>query len=166
MARVVSSEEAEVPFRARSVPGVPLFVAESAAEAMVQAADDDAMADSETMGLIIGRVYRDDAGVYAVAERVITSERIADTSGVRFDPDGMSGLVDSIDSMREGERIIGWYHSHLGCGCFMSDTDVGTQHSMFGGGMGFAVVIDPLRGEFAVFDNSEVPEKIQMVIVQ
>lgn len=166
MVRVISSEEAEVAFRPRSVSGVRIFVAESAVEAMVQAADDDAMDDSETMGLIIGRVYRDNAGEYAVAERVITSERIADTSGVRFDPDGMSELIDSVDDMGEGERIVGWYHSHLGCGCFMSETDIGTQHSLFGNGLGFAIVVDPLRGEFAVFDSSEVPEKTQMVIIQ
>ena len=166
MVRVISSEDAEPEFRRRSVSGVGLFIAESAAETMIQAADDDAMRDSETMGLMIGRTHRDDSGEYAVVERVITSDRIADSDGVRFDPEGMSKLIDGVDGMSEGERIVGWYHSHLGCGCFMSDTDVSTQHSVFGRGMGFAVVIDPLRGEFAVFDNSEIPEKAQMVIVQ
>ena len=139
MVQIISSEDAEPEFRRRSVNGVSLFIAESAAETMIQAADDDAMRDSD---------------------------RIADSEGVRFDPEGMSELIDGVDGMSEGERIVGWYHSHLGCGCFMSDTDVSTQHSVFGKGMGFAVVIDPLRGEFAVFDNSEVPEKAQMVIVQ
>lgn len=166
MVQIISSEDAEPEFRRRSVSGVGLFIAESAAETMIQAADDDAMRDSETMGLMIGRAYRDDSGEYAVVERVITSDRIADSDGVRFDPEGMSELIDGVDGMSEGERIVGWYHSHLGCGCFMSDTDVSTQHSVFGRGMGFAVVIDPLRGEFAVFDNSEIPEKAQMVIVQ
>lgn len=166
MVRVVSSEDADITFRKRSVPGVPFFVIESAAEAMVQAADEDALDDSETLGLMVGRVYRDESGQYAVAERTITSERLADATGVRFDPDDMSELIDGVDGMEDGERIIGWYHSHLGCGCFMSDTDVRTQHSVFGGGMGFAIVIDPLRGEFAVFDNSETPEKVQMIIVQ
>ncbi len=166
MVRVVSSEDAEVPFRRRSVGGVPLFLAETAVEQMVQAADEDAVRDRETLGLMIGRVYRDDGGEYAVSDRIVTSERVADGSGVRFDPDAMEDLADELDLMEDGERIIGWYHSHLGCGCFMSDTDVTTQHSVFGNGLGFAVVIDPLKGEFAVFDNSEVPEKIQMVVTE
>ena len=164
MPRILSSEDAEVPYRRRPVRGIPLFVAEASVEAMVQAADEDALDDKETLGLMIGRVYRDEEGEYAVSDRVITSERVADASGVRFDLESPDGLLDSLDLMEEGERIVGWYHSHLGCGCFMSDTDVRTQHSLFGTGMGFAIVIDPLRGEFAVFGNAEVPEKVQMVL--
>ncbi len=166
MPRVISSADAEVPFRRRSVRGVSLFIAETAVEQMVQAADEDAMADRETLGLMIGRMYADEDGEYAVSDRIVTSDRVADDSGVRFDPDAMEDLIDELDLMEEGERIIGWYHSHLGCGCFMSDTDVSTQHSMFGHGTGFAIVIDPLRGEFALFDNSEMPEKIQMVVIE
>ena len=164
MPRIVSSEDADVPYRRRSVRGVPLFVTESSVEAMVQAADEDALDDRETLGLMIGRVYRDEEGEYAVSDRVITSDRVADASGVRFDLDSPDGLLDALDLMEEGERIVGWYHSHLGCGCFMSDTDVRTQHSLFGTGMGFAIVIDPLRGEFAVFGNAEIPGKVQMVL--
>ena len=166
MVRLISSDGPDVPFRRRAVAGVCLFIAESAVETMVQAADEDALDDLETMGLIIGKVYRDDEGEYAVSDRVITSELIADAAGVRFDSENMEPLFDAVDSMGDGERIVGWYHSHLGCGCFMSDTDVRTQHSVFGKGMGFAIVIDPLRGEFAVFDNSEIPEKTQMIVIE
>ncbi len=166
MPRVISASEAVVQHKTRPVRGVPLFIAESAVETMVQAADDDALDDLETLGLMIGRIYADDEGEYAVSDRVITSERVADSSGVRFDLEAVDGLIDALDGMEDGERIIGWYHSHLGCGCFMSDTDVRTQHALFGQGTGFAIVIDPLLGEFAAFDNSEVPEKIQMILTE
>lgn len=166
MPRIISSEDADVQSRRRSVKGVPFYIAETAVEQMVQAADEDAVRGRETLGLMIGRVFRDEEGEYAVSDRIVTSERVADSSGVRFDTDAMEDLIDELDLMEEGERIVGWYHSHLGCGCFMSDTDVRTQHSVFGQGIGFAIVIDPLRGEFALFDNSEVPEKVQMVVTE
>lgn len=166
MVRIVSSEDPEIPFRRRSVPNVQLFLYVSAAEAMTEAADADAVRDRETMGLVVGKVYRDDQGLYAVADRVLFSELLAERDGVRFDRGSMDLLIEGIDSMDGDERVIGWFHSHLGCGCFMSDTDVRSQHSVFGKGMGFAIVIDPLRAEFAVFDNSEIPEKVQIVMVE
>ncbi|MBO7409668.1 MAG: Mov34/MPN/PAD-1 family protein, partial [Candidatus Methanomethylophilaceae archaeon] len=120
----------------------------------------------ETMGLMIGRVYRDDKGTYAVMHRTFTSDLVADATHVRFDAESMDALIDAIDGMADDERIIGWYHSHLDYGVFMSETDVRTQHSLFGEGMGFALVIDPLRGEFAVFDNSPEPQKVRMIVME
>ena len=166
MVRVLSSDDAEIPFLRRPVRSVPLFIVAAVMDVITDAADESASKDEETMGIMIGRIYRDEEGRYAVMDRTVTSDLLADPVHVRFDTSSAEGLIDGIDGMAEDERIIGWYHSHLGCGVFMSDTDVRTQHSLFGEGMGFALVVDPLRGEFAVFDNSEVPEKIQIVMME
>ena len=166
MPRIVSSDEPEVPFRKRSVKDVGLFIHSQTIEVIAEEADASAALDQETMGVMIGRVYRDEEGQYAVMHRTITSDLIADSTHVRFDKDSMDALIDGIDAMEDDERVIGWYHSHLDYGVFMSETDVRTQHSMFGGSMGFALVIDPLRGEFAVFDNSEEPQKVRMIVME
>ena len=166
MPRILSSDSQEIPFRKRSVKGVDLFVVASSVEVIAEEADGSAALDRETMGLMIGRIYKDDEGAYAVMHRTVTSDLVADATHVRFDPESMEELIDGVDAMADDERIIGWYHSHLDYGVFMSETDVRTQHSLFGEGMGFALVIDPLRGEFAVFDNSETPQKVRMIIME
>ena len=166
MPRIVSSENPEIPFRKRSVKGVDLFIQTSVIEVIAEEADASAALDQETMGVMIGRIYRDDEGEYAVSHRTITSDLVADSTHVRFDMDSMEKLIDGIDGMASDERVIGWYHSHLDYGVFMSETDVRTQHSLFGESMGFALVIDPLRGEFAVFDNSKDPQKVRMIVME
>lgn len=166
MVRVISSEDPEIPYRRRSVRGVRIFVNESAVDVMIQAADESLLDDCETLGLMIGRVYRDEEGEYVTVDRAVSSELVADSSAVEFDKDDMEELICEVDSMKEDERIVGWYHSHLGIGCYMSEVDVRTQHAVFGKGAGFAVVIDPVKGELAVFDNSEIPEKVQMIICE
>lgn len=164
MVKIQSSETPEPEYRKRSVSGIGLFVQESAMEAMITAADDDFLDDRETLGLMVGRRFRDEEGQYVTVDRAITSELIADSVSVEFNKENMIELIDALDAMGEGECVVGWYHSHLGLGCYMSEVDVRTQHSLFGNGLGFAAVIDPSKGEFAVFDNSEIPEKVQMII--
>ena len=166
MPEIISSDDNEVTYRKRSVRSVRFFVTTMAVDAMTEAADADLLDDRETMGLVIGKVYKDEEGEYAIAERTVTSKLNADAVSVRFDQDSMEELIDAVDEMKPGERIVAWYHSHLGYGCFMSETDVNTQHSIFGNGIGFAIVVDPVLGEFAVFDNSEMPQKIQAIMME
>ena len=69
--------------------------------------------------------------------------------------------------LAEGESVIGWYHSHLDIGCFMSPTDIATQNGLFGGECGFALVIDPVRKEMKVFDSTpDAPAPADMVIME
>ena len=86
---------------------------------------------------------------------------------VRFDQNDMSQLIDAIDELKEGDRIIGWYHSHLGCGCFMSETDIATQNGLFGGRIGFAIVIDPELRQLKVFDSTvDDPQSVQIIVME
>ena len=166
MPSVVSHQDGEVPERRRSVPKVDLFVRSQVLDFITDHADLGLLDDQEVMGLMVGRVYRDADGLYAVAERVITSDLDADSVSVRFDRDSMEELIDSVDTMRDGERIVGWYHSHLGAGCYMSQTDISTQDRLFGGELGFALVVDPEKGELAVFDSKVGdPGKADMIIM-
>ncbi len=132
---------------------------------MADHADAGLDSDIEVMGLMIGRFYRDEHGIYAIVDRPVSSKLISDRFGVSFDKDSMEELFDSLD-MDDGESIVGWYHSHLDIGCFMSPTDIATQNGLFGGECGFALVIDPVRKEIKVFDSTiDDPKPADMVVL-
>ncbi len=131
---------------------------------MADHADAGLDSDIEIMGLMIGRFYRDEHGTYAMVDRPVSSKLISDSFGVSFDKDSMEELFDSLD-MDDGEAIVGWYHSHLDIGCFMSPTDIATQNGLFGGECGFALVIDPVRKEMKIFDSTvDDPKPVDMIV--
>lgn len=143
-----------------------LFVPEHVISLITDHADDGLAADKEVMGLIIGTVYHDDRGEYAVVSRAVTTDLISDEKSVRFDRDSLEKLFASI-KLKESERVVGWYHSHLDAGCSMSPTDIKTQDGLFNGECGFAIVIDPVRQELMVFDsNPGDPHQTDMIIIE
>jgi proteasome lid subunit RPN8/RPN11 len=167
MTRIVGEEQYEPEVRRRSVRNVPFFIRDDLIDIITDHGDEGLLQDSEIMGLIVGKVYKDDDGEYAVATGIISSELDADDVSVRFDQTDMTQLIDEIDNLKEGDRIVGWYHSHLGCGCFMSDTDIKTQNGLFGGRIGFAMVIDPVLRQLKVFDSTmDDPQPIQMIVME
>lgn len=167
MTRVIDDFEHAPEHRRRSVRGVRIFVRSDLLDVMTDHAHEGLLRDSEIMGLIVGRTYVDDEGEYAVSTGVISSTLQADGTGVRFDRNDMTQLIDAIDGLEEGDRIIGWYHSHLGCGCFMSERDIATQNGIFGGRIGFAIVVDPVLRQLKVFDSTpDDPQPVQMIVME
>ena len=165
MVLIISASSTEPEYRPRMVKSASLFVPEFVISLMTDHADAGLDSDKEIMGLMIGRFYRDDIGTYAVVDRPVSSKLISDRFSVRFDEDSMEELFDSLE-LDEGESVVGWYHSHLDIGCFMSPTDVATQNGLFGGECGFALVIDPVRQELKVFDSTlDDPKTVDMVVI-
>ena len=167
MTRIIDCTDMTTEERKRSVKGVPFFIRDDTVDVMTDHADSGLLDDSEIMGLMIGRVYRDGEGEYVMVDRTVSSALDADEVSVRFDKNDMSQLIDSLDEMKDGERVVGWYHSHLGCGCFLSDTDLDTHSGIFGAGIGFAVVIDPVLRQLKVFgrtDEGLMP--VQMIVME
>ena len=164
MVSIISGSSKEVEYRKRTVPAASIFIPEFALSLMADHADAGLETDTEVMGLMIGRFYRDENGTYAVVDRPVSSKLISSKYDVRFDEDSMGDLFDSLD-MDERECIVGWYHSHLDIGCFLSPTDIATQNGLFGGECGFALVIDPVRKEIRVFDSTiDDPKSVDMVV--
>ena len=167
MTRIIDCTDMTTEERKRSVKGVPFFIRDDTVDVMTDHADSGLLDDSEIMGLMIGRVYRDGEGEYVMVDRTVSSALDADEVSVRFDKNDMSQLIDSLDEMKDAERVVGWYHSHLGCGCFLSDTDLDTHSGIFGDGIGFAVVIDPVLRQLKVFgrtDEGLMP--VQMIVME
>ena len=167
MTRIIDCTDMTTEERKRSVKGVPFFIRDDTVDVLTDHADSGLLDDSEIMGLMIGRVYRDGEGEYVMVDRTISSVLDADEVSVRFDKHAMSQLIDSLDEMKDGERVVGWYHSHLGCGCFLSDTDLDTHSGIFGDGIGFAVVIDPVLRQLKVFGRTnEGLMPVQMIVME
>ncbi|MDR2865812.1 MAG: hypothetical protein LBV13_00170 [Methanomassiliicoccaceae archaeon] len=152
MPLITQHTAADIPERRRAV-NADIFVSEGAICDMLDHAEKGMNENAEVMGLLAGHVYRDDGGYYATVSKAVTSALISDEVSVRFDPDDMVTLFDALDNLDFEYVIVGWYHSHLGIGCFMSETDKSTHKAAFGE-TGFAMVIDPMKEEMKVFKGS------------
>ncbi len=164
MPKIISMEKIERKYRRRSVPGVQLFMGDSVILTMAAHADIGFAEEKEIMGLIIGTVYSDEEGEYSVADGTATTKLDSTKVSVKFDPDSLEDLFTSIDENESG-TVVGWYHSHPGFGCYLSDVDIKTHSEIFGDGIGFSVVIDPSDETLMVFTVEDGrSKKVQMVV--
>jgi len=165
MPKILSSDTPEIEFRTRPVKGVSLYISENLMDSMTDHADRGYLENKEVMGLLIGHILRDDEGIYVRAEDAATSGLDADEASVRFSKEALEDLFESIDRC-EGDSVVGWYHSHLGIGCYLSDVDIRTHTGIFGDETGFAVVIDPSDSTLAAFScGREGPRKVSLIVM-
>ena len=164
--RIVSSDKGCVEYRKRMVRSAKIFVPEHVLSEMTDHAQAGLDEESEVIGLIIGEVYEDDGGKYAIIHRTTTSVLLADSRHAEFDERFFDEMFASMEFVGR-ECVVGWYHSHLDLCCYMSPVDVRTQDGIFSGEFGFAIVIDPVRRELKVFDTTiGDPQPIDMVIME
>jgi proteasome lid subunit RPN8/RPN11 len=95
------------------------------------------------MGFLVGQAFSWQGREYAVVEEYLTSENDATSVSVRF---SRRALEDLSQRIPKGKVIVGWAHSHPGYGCFLSNTDLGTQ-GFFSENFHFALVADPTKKE-------------------
>jgi len=163
--KIISSDAPDIEFRTRPVKGVSLYITEGTIASMTDHADAGYLENKEVMGLLIGHILKDEGGIYVRVTDTATSGLDADEASVRFSRDAIEDLFDSIDKC-EGDAVVGWYHSHLGIGCYLSDIDIRTHTGIFGNETGFAVVIDPSDSTLAAFSCiGGEPQKVPMIIL-
>jgi proteasome lid subunit RPN8/RPN11 len=102
----------------------------------------------EMGGLLIGSVHTvadTDTGFVVAVEDTARADW--------FDGTGVSLKMDSAvweaarARLKEGQSVIGWYHSHPNLGAFFSGTDRRTQKAFFAHPHALGLVIDPVRCE-------------------
>ncbi len=106
---------------------------------------------TEVMGLLLGEIRRWRDVDYILVRDVATTDLDATSVSVKFDSAGFEKLFENLDLAGFDYVIVGWYHSHPGYGCFLSDTDVKTHSGIFVSPNHVAVVIDPQHFEIAGF---------------
>ena len=158
--------EGELPWReapAHAVEGppmeraAPLFILEGVARAIDAHVGDRARQGEEALGLLVGDWALDGAGApYTVALDAPTGPLAGTAVSVRFRPEGLAQVARDLDRRHRAQGdmlVVGWYHSHLDIGCFMSDVDLRTQRAGFPHAHQHALVVDPARGTAAAFAN-------------
>lgn len=131
-------------FQVGIVPGVVETVMEKARSHVNQ----KEKPDEEIVGVLIGRVV---GKTVVVEEAVPGRTSYSGLTEVALDPKNLAEIIDRM--MREGSnrRVVGWYHSHLGVGVFLSDVDVKTQLTLQQFSYVIALVVDPVKDDYGFF---------------
>ncbi|MGC8961096.1 MAG: Mov34/MPN/PAD-1 family protein [Candidatus Bathyarchaeia archaeon] len=115
----------------------------------------------EQIGLLIGEVN----GGTVVVRDAVKGEGSAGNCHSAISPESMAKVAHAILTGRLNGRIVGWYHSHVGCGVFMSNVDVQTQLVLqqFSQYV-ISLVIDSKTGELAAFTYNQPLGVVQLPI--
>ena len=102
----------------------------------------------EQIGLLIGE-FSDNQ---LVVNDAISGTSSANRSLSILSPEILAEVADDILNGRINGRIIGWYHSHLGSGVFMSPIDIETHSRLlqFSNDV-IAMVMDSVVNQFGIF---------------
>jgi proteasome lid subunit RPN8/RPN11 len=79
--------------------------------------------DEQIVGVLLGG----QSGGNIVVEDAVTGPAEADATRATLTGDSIARIADDIINKRIRGSIVGWYHSHVRGGVFMSETDVETQ---------------------------------------
>jgi proteasome lid subunit RPN8/RPN11 len=102
----------------------------------------------EQIGLLIGEFSEN----HLIVNEAISGTSSANRSLSIFSSEILAEIADDILNGRINGRIIGWYHSHLGSGVFMSPIDIETHSKLlqFSNDV-IAMVIDSVSNQFGIF---------------
>ena len=113
---------------------------------------------AERGGLLLGDVHAlpDSAGPYPFVT-VVTSAVAADAVASGPVSLAMAASVwrEGWRGMDEGQRVVGWYHSHPDLGVFFSGIDRRTQRAFFPAPYSVGLVVDWVRRASGIFTGAE-----------
>jgi len=111
-------------------------------------------ADVEVGGALVGEWHLDEeAGEqYIVVKHVLPARHTRQGSVyLTFTQDTIVDLHDQIDRRFEGERIVGWFHTHPRMGVFLSHYDTFLHHNFFPEPWQVALVVEPFSSVAGFF---------------
>ena len=129
--------------------GIEIYISQTAFDKMMKQCAVFAKRHLEAMGYLVGDYCRWKNKEYTIIEDAVTSDLETTSVSVHFQ--AFEKAFDQLDKIDFDYVIVGWYHSHPGHGCFMSQTDISTQKRMFNKPFHSAIVVDPINKEFKVY---------------
>jgi proteasome lid subunit RPN8/RPN11 len=113
----------------------------------------------EQIGFLIGELTEEGL----LIRNAICGEGEANDSCSTISTSSLAKIADDILKGRIDGKIVGWYHSHIGAGVFMSQTDIQTQLRLqqFSPHV-IALVIDTVSKEFGVFSYESSQGLVQL----
>jgi len=108
--------------------------------------------DVEVGGFLLGKITESEVRVSAsqLAETAQSGQ-----TQLTFTHEAWDEVLNKMETEFAGLEIVGWYHSHPGFGCFLSDYDIFIQENFFSSPGQHALVIDPVSGEEAILTAKE-----------
>merc|ERR1712000_676683 len=98
----------------------------------------------EVMGLMLGQ-FVDDYTV-CVVDVFAMPQSGTGVSVEAVDPVFQQQMLEMLKQTNRPEKVVGWYHSHPGFGCWLSGVDINTQQSFEAlSERAVAVVVDPVQ---------------------
>jgi 26S proteasome regulatory subunit N11 len=120
------------------------------------------------MGLMIGE-YIDDYTV-RVTDVFSMPQTATGQSVEAVDPEYQAQMLDRLELVGRPEKVVGWYHSHPGFGCWLSMEDVMTARGYEQlTPRSVSVVIDPIqsvRGKVVIDAFRTIPQQMAMMQVE
>lgn len=106
----------------------------------------------EVCGVLVGKVWHDDAGPYLLIHASIAGNAASShAANVTFTAETWTQIHAEMDKSFPNDRIVGWYHTHPGFDIFLSEMDLFIQRNFFDLPWQVAYVYDPLRGHDGMF---------------
>jgi proteasome lid subunit RPN8/RPN11 len=106
----------------------------------------------EVGGLLVGEIYRDEAGPFLEIKGAIRGEHTRNEgTEVCFTPETWAKANADKDRLYPHERVVGWYHTHPRFGIFLSDRDQFVHRHSFPQPWAIAFVVDPVQALEGVF---------------
>jgi proteasome lid subunit RPN8/RPN11 len=128
---------------------IPLFVQAAVLDEILDFSHSNLQ--QEIGGFLIGGFYRDEREFVEV-EHFVPAQRTASGSArLVFTHETWVETSRQIQSRFPGKQIVGWHHTHPGLGVFLSAYDLFIHRHFFGSPWQAAMVVDPKRSEFALF---------------
>ena len=112
--------------------------------------------ENEIFGYLIGLILTWAHKKYVIVKNQIhLRDLITSKEFLTHDIEGTAGnYVREFQKLKKRDNnllVIGWWHSHINIGCFLSPTDIHTQECFFPESYQIALVVDPIRGEYEFF---------------
>ncbi|MCP5008000.1 MAG: hypothetical protein GY941_29310 [Planctomycetes bacterium] len=125
----------------------------------------------EQGGVLLGHAYVDeDDIIYGVVEDVVAGRLARGTAAyLEVSHETWKDMFDHVDILNQKQdsrsHVLGWYHTHPGMlDVFMSGTDRNTQERLFGNEWQFALVLNPQRMIWRVYQGVRVRECMGRII--
>lgn len=131
-----------------------LYISENAERGMRKHAVEYKKKGLEVMGFLVGDRYLYKGKIFSAVHDLVSTDLDSTALSVRFKRSGFEKMFKNLDNFGD-YLIVGWYHSHLGLGCFLSETDIATQKRMFNRRWQTAVVLDPEKKRIEAFSLKE-----------
>lgn len=127
----------------------PIFVASPTLEAILEFSETDLQ--REIGGFLIGDVYLDGRPYVEVQQFVPATQTRSHAASLVFTHDTWAAIHRRMEQDFPDLKIVGWHHTHPDMGIFLSGYDRFIHRHFFPAPWQVAMVVDPLRQEFAFF---------------